>query len=99
MQTFELHNFVDAEKGKISREVIVPIVIPIIVSVLLFCVALFFLRRRLRERSDRVVEATGGSEILDAESLQYNLSEIQAATNNFSACNRIGEGGFGPVYK
>ncbi|XP_027155828.1 cysteine-rich receptor-like protein kinase 10 [Coffea eugenioides] len=87
------------EKGQNSREVVIAIVVPIIVSVFLFFVALFLLRRRLRKRSDRVVEATGGSESLDAESLQYNLNEIQAATNNFSACNRIGEGGSGRVYK
>ncbi len=29
----------------------------------------------------------------------YNLSAIQTATNNFSYANKLGEGGFGPVYK
>lgn len=29
----------------------------------------------------------------------YNLSAIQTATNNFSSANKLGEGGFGPVYK
>ncbi|KAK7324506.1 hypothetical protein VNO77_28108 [Canavalia gladiata] len=29
----------------------------------------------------------------------FTLSEIKAATNNFDICNKIGEGGFGPVYK
>ncbi|XVE87864.1 hypothetical protein DITRI_Ditri19aG0022500 [Diplodiscus trichospermus] len=29
----------------------------------------------------------------------FNLATIQAATNNFSWENRLGEGGFGPVYK
>ena len=27
------------------------------------------------------------------------LSSIQAATNNFADQNKLGEGGFGPVYK
>ncbi|XP_071905787.1 cysteine-rich receptor-like protein kinase 25 [Coffea arabica] len=35
----------------------------------------------------------------EAESLQYSLTEIQIATNNFSMDNKIGEGGFGRVYK
>ncbi|XP_059440342.1 cysteine-rich receptor-like protein kinase 10 [Corylus avellana] len=29
----------------------------------------------------------------------FNLRTIQAATNNFSDVNKLGEGGFGPVYK
>ncbi|XP_022134124.1 probable leucine-rich repeat receptor-like serine/threonine-protein kinase At3g14840 isoform X2 [Momordica charantia] len=29
----------------------------------------------------------------------FTLKQIIAATNNFDACNKIGEGGFGPVYK
>jgi len=33
------------------------------------------------------------------ESLQFDLSTIEAATNNFSADNKLGEGGFGEVYK
>lgn len=34
-----------------------------------------------------------------AESLQYDFSAISAATDNFSDANKLGEGGFGPVYK
>ncbi|CDP16212.1 unnamed protein product [Coffea canephora] len=41
----------------------------------------------------------GVAEISTAESLQYSLSAIQTATNNFSVANEIGEGGFGRVYK
>ncbi|KAM7465173.1 hypothetical protein LguiB_012735 [Lonicera macranthoides] len=33
------------------------------------------------------------------QSLQFDLGRIQAATNNFSDENKIGEGGFGMVYK
>ncbi|KAG5614037.1 hypothetical protein H5410_013861 [Solanum commersonii] len=38
-------------------------------------------------------------EISAAESLQYHLNTIRVATTNFSIDNKIGEGGFGVVYK
>ncbi|RQO88853.2 hypothetical protein POPTR_004G026000v4 [Populus trichocarpa] len=40
-----------------------------------------------------------GDEISTVESLQFDLSSIEAATNNFSPDNKLGEGGFGEVYK
>ena len=33
------------------------------------------------------------------EALKFNFSTIKAATNNFSNANKLGEGGFGSVYK
>lgn len=38
-------------------------------------------------------------EISTAESLQYAFSTIKAATNDFSDHNKLGQGGFGTVYK
>ena len=29
----------------------------------------------------------------------FSFSSVSAATNNFSVSNKLGEGGFGPVYK
>ena len=34
-----------------------------------------------------------------AESFSFDSSTLRTATNNFSTDNKIGEGGFGPVYK
>ncbi|PKI67044.1 hypothetical protein CRG98_012582 [Punica granatum] len=38
------------------------------------------------------------SDITTVESLQFDLAAIQAATGNFSADKKLGEGGFGEVY-
>ncbi|XP_060671854.1 cysteine-rich receptor-like protein kinase 19, partial [Ziziphus jujuba] len=40
-----------------------------------------------------------GNEITTVQSLQFDLSTIKVATNNFSSSNKLGEGGFGEVYK
>ncbi|KAK2368139.1 Leucine-rich repeat transmembrane protein kinase [Trifolium repens] len=38
-------------------------------------------------------------ELLELKTGYYSLRQIKAATNNFDPVNKIGEGGFGPVYK
>lgn len=40
-----------------------------------------------------------GHDISTSESLQYELTTIEAATNRFATENMIGKGGFGEVYK
>ncbi|XP_040363265.1 probable leucine-rich repeat receptor-like serine/threonine-protein kinase At3g14840 isoform X2 [Rosa chinensis] len=50
----------------------------------------------------RVDKQTSREEVLRGLDLQtgfFTLRQIKAATNNFDPLNKIGEGGFGPVYK
>ncbi|XP_027156627.1 cysteine-rich receptor-like protein kinase 10, partial [Coffea eugenioides] len=89
-------------KGRRPPRAVFPIAVPLIgVAVVLFIMALVFLKRRLRKSYVAMALETsdGVADIFTAESLQYSLTEIQIATNNFSVDNKIGEGGFGRVYK
>ncbi|KAJ6401845.1 hypothetical protein OIU84_014004 [Salix udensis] len=88
-------------KDRVSTVVIVAIVILFGVSIVLWiCMGFCFLRRRRRARKNResVEENDVGDEITTVESLQFDLSTIEAATNNFSPDNKLGEGGSGEVY-
>ncbi|KAJ6767272.1 CYSTEINE-RICH REPEAT SECRETORY PROTEIN [Salix purpurea] len=86
-------------KGRVSMTVIVAIVIPIAVSIMFFCMGFSFLRRRRSRNRVSLPEKDGEDEITTEESLQFDLISIKAATNNFSPDNKLGEGGFGEVYK
>ncbi|CAL5330627.1 unnamed protein product [Camellia sinensis] len=83
-------------RGGISTQLLIAIIVPVGVSVLLFIVGFC---RRSKKKYDAIEEDTIGNDTTTAESLQYNLGTVQAATNNFSTENKIGEGGFGLVYK
>ncbi|KAH9796552.1 putative cysteine-rich receptor-like protein kinase 35 [Citrus sinensis] len=75
-------------------------VIIIVVSTSIFIIALValvtcvFLRRRKQKQ-----DLTKADEINTVESLQFDFSTIRDATNNFSTDNKLGQGGFGAVYK
>lgn len=36
---------------------------------------------------------------LEARPFTFTYAQLRAATDDFSAANKLGEGGFGPVYK
>ncbi|CAL5408513.1 unnamed protein product [Camellia sinensis] len=86
-------------KGGISSQVLVAIIVPVGASVLLFIIGFCFLRRKAKTKRDDTKDDSAVNEITAVESLQYDFGTIQAATNNFSDDNKIGEGGFGHVYK
>ncbi|CBI29180.3 unnamed protein product, partial [Vitis vinifera] len=87
-------------KGGISSKTIVIIVVPTFVSVVIFSILCYcFIRRCAKKRYDTLEAENVEFNITTEQSLQFDLATIQAATNNFSDHNKIGEGGFGAVYK
>ncbi|XP_042383249.1 G-type lectin S-receptor-like serine/threonine-protein kinase RKS1 isoform X1 [Zingiber officinale] len=73
-----------------------------IAAALLFLCAIFIYCRRTKattQRQKRHADHKDQLEIRGAESLLFDLEAIRTATDNFSDRNKLGEGGFGPVYK
>ncbi|KAM6585134.1 hypothetical protein CsatB_012136 [Cannabis sativa] len=90
--------FISSSKGngKVSARTIVVIVVPIVVALLLFILGFCFLTKRAKKKHTL---AEGRDDITTPDSLQFDLATIEAATNKFSADYKLGEGGFGEVYK
>ncbi|XP_062087477.1 cysteine-rich receptor-like protein kinase 29 isoform X2 [Humulus lupulus] len=61
------------------------------------CVCLRLRRAKNLAQNDLTYEPV--EEIEGVESLQYSFENIKLATNNFSEKNKLGQGGFGVVYK
>ncbi|KAG5234800.1 receptor protein [Salix suchowensis] len=80
------------KKGK-KRNVVV-ITVPIAGSVILIACVCIFLRARKQKE-----EVKDLYEMEDVELLQLDFGTISAATGNFSEFNKLGQGGFGVVYK
>ncbi|KAM1756343.1 hypothetical protein ACFX11_005725 [Malus domestica] len=86
-------------KSKTPTSTIVAVVVAISVSVLLFVVGYCCINRRARKKYNYAAadELSGEYDITTVESLQFDFATIQETTSNFS--DKLGEGGFGQVYK
>ncbi|KAL5578997.1 hypothetical protein UlMin_011439 [Ulmus minor] len=82
-------------KSKVSSVTIVAIVVSIVVCLLLLSLGYCLFRRKAKKN----VYQNVADNITTTESLQFDLATIEAATNKFSDDNKLGEGGFGEVYK
>ncbi|TYI42239.1 hypothetical protein ES332_A01G084100v1 [Gossypium tomentosum] len=81
-----------ASKNLSKNKIVAIIVIAVILVGLILGGLIFFLKwKKLRK------QAEGGKD--DMELPVFDLSTIVKATDNFSDDNKLGQGGFGPVYK
>ncbi|ESQ55028.1 hypothetical protein EUTSA_v10024643mg [Eutrema salsugineum] len=87
-------------KGRNSIVIIIAIVVPLAVYVLLFLVVSSFqAASRWKKAYETATADDDGGDITTAGSLQFDFKSIEAATDKFSERNKLGQGGFGEVYK
>ncbi|XP_010442801.1 PREDICTED: putative cysteine-rich receptor-like protein kinase 12 [Camelina sativa] len=89
-------NVTKTGSGKMSTGTIVAIVVAIVVIVIILGVLVwkFFWRRKPNQEI-----CFDQSDIEIAHSLQFDFKTVEAATDKFSRSNKLGQGGFGEVYK
>ncbi|KAL6282142.1 hypothetical protein ACE6H2_013071 [Prunus campanulata] len=88
----------NSEGSNRSRNVVI-IVVSIVVSLLLIISICICLRVRKTKGKLEILPAEDVDEIGNAESLQMDFGTIRLATDDFSEVNKLGQGGFGSVYK
>ncbi|KAM0021682.1 putative protein kinase RLK-Pelle-DLSV family [Helianthus debilis subsp. tardiflorus] len=84
--------------GNTNIGIIVGPILAVVLAMIMVVVFITF-RRRLKRNllsSSSILEREDED---NGEMNSFNLSTIQVSTNNFSQENKLGEGGFGPVYK
>ncbi|XP_045800761.1 G-type lectin S-receptor-like serine/threonine-protein kinase At4g27290 isoform X1 [Trifolium pratense] len=90
--------------GHKKKGVIVAVIVSLAIAI--FC-GILILGWCYRQKSSTYVKdfsikedhQNSGMQVDDGDLPVFNLSTIAKATNNFTISNKIGEGGFGPVYK
>uniref|UniRef100_R7W3K2 Cysteine-rich receptor-like protein kinase 25 n=1 Tax=Aegilops tauschii TaxID=37682 RepID=R7W3K2_AEGTA len=93
-----------AENDDATATIALFVSIPVaVVLLVLLTVALYLCKRKNKKPHEHVqisnYDSEDGTDMGSSESLLYHLSTLRAATDNFSEENKLGEGGFGPVYK
>ncbi|KAH7675708.1 Non-specific serine/threonine protein kinase protein [Dioscorea alata] len=93
-------NSPNGRKTRNTVRLVVVIVIPLVAAFVLLSGAFFWLqRRRVGKRIVKRAPSVEEQEFRSTESLLIDLATLRSATDNFSETNKLGEGGFGPVYK
>ncbi|XP_058186906.1 probable LRR receptor-like serine/threonine-protein kinase At1g56140 isoform X2 [Rhododendron vialii] len=86
----------DPTGKKIKIGLILGIFVPVgVVSCLCILALFYFVQRRKRLNRKKDEELLG----IDARPYTFSYAELKAATADFNPANKLGEGGFGPVYK
>ncbi|CAK7350919.1 unnamed protein product [Dovyalis caffra] len=83
----------EGKKSNKARTIIIIVVPTVSVVILIICISIFLRIPKPKEKVETV------DEIETADSLQFSFNTICVATEDFSEQNKLGQGGFGAVYK
>ncbi|KAI9100118.1 hypothetical protein K1719_024336 [Acacia pycnantha] len=96
-QTIYIPNPSVKQAGSSKKGVIIGVLVGVVAFVLVLLTLLAYIRRP--KRHERVLrgDITGASTLKGP--VNYSYGDLKSATKNFSIENKLGEGGFGVVYK
>ncbi|GMJ05183.1 hypothetical protein like AT4G21390 [Hibiscus trionum] len=102
----------DQKKKRNNRQLWIIGILTLSLSTLVLGFGIYFIRKRLQPRGEDLLKfdlavilqyddtKEPGIHRKHKSKLQlFSFASVSAATDNFSAANKLGEGGFGPVYK
>ncbi|KAK9266599.1 hypothetical protein L1049_027337 [Liquidambar formosana] len=92
----------DVEDRLYKRRLVVIVVLPVAMVIFVLGFVMRYLRRRMPKSILGIIFFSHLNSFLNcnAPNLEvFSFVDIVAATNNFSIENKVGEGGYGPVYK
>ncbi|XP_038981805.1 cysteine-rich receptor-like protein kinase 6 [Phoenix dactylifera] len=86
-------------KKKMAIGMVLAIAIPLVTAFVLISIICICISRRRKPFVKLPLYGSSPEEIASVESLLLDISTLRFATSNFSEENKLGEGGFGAVYK
>ncbi|PWA90055.1 S-locus glycoprotein domain-containing protein [Artemisia annua] len=92
-------NFLNPLTVKKKKNSHLSVILPIVFTVVVFSFALVVYAWRKKKKSHHKVAQVNKDQKQDSDLPFFSLNEVVKATRNFSIDNKLGQGGFGAVYK
>ncbi|XVE51192.1 hypothetical protein DITRI_Ditri02bG0019800 [Diplodiscus trichospermus] len=95
-------NTTSTENGNNTTQTVIIVIASVVGGLILIIISICTFKRCRGRETPKIVETADEItrvEISEVESLQFDFDSVMVATNNFSDANKLGQGGFGAVYK